>query len=65
MARIQRVSDSGVTIHATVRVVASVQIAWLIEIDIDFETQFEQTLPLELAAIFVPALLPVVAAARA
>jgi hypothetical protein len=53
MARIQRVNvgDLNVTIHADIRVVATVQIAWLIEEDIDLRTQFEQTLPLGLAAL--------------
>ena len=53
MARIQRVSlgDLNVTIFADIRVVATVQIAWLIEEDIDIRTQFEQKLPLGLAAL--------------
>lgn len=51
MARIDRVTleDPEVTIWAHIRVAASVQIAWLIEEDVDFETQFEQKVPLELA----------------
>lgn len=49
MARVERLDlDEGLTIWAHIRVAASVQIAWLIKEDIDFETQFEQTLPLEL-----------------
>ena len=53
MARIERVTliDPEITIWAHIRVSGSIQIAWLIEEDVDFETQFEQTLPLELAAV--------------
>lgn len=55
MARIERVtlSDPEITIWAHIRVAGSVQVAWLIEEDVDFETQFEQTLPLELATLAV------------
>jgi hypothetical protein len=50
MARIERVTlaDPEITIWAHIRVAGSIQIAWLIEEEVDFETQFEQTLPLEL-----------------
>jgi hypothetical protein len=53
MARIQRVAleDLNVTIFADIRVVATVQIAWLLEEDIDIRTQFKQKLPLGLAAL--------------
>lgn len=51
MARIQRASLTEVTIHADIRVVATAQVAWLIEDDIDMRTQFEQTIPLEVANI--------------
>jgi hypothetical protein len=51
MARIQRADPKNVTIFADIRVVATVQIAWLIEEDIDMRTQFEQRIPLALAAI--------------
>ena len=53
MARIERVTlaDPEITIWAHIRVAGSIQVAWLIEEDVDFETQFEQTLPLEVAAV--------------
>lgn len=46
IARIKRVTDNAVTIWAELRVAATVQIAILIEEEIDFRTQFEQTIPL-------------------
>jgi hypothetical protein len=65
MARIQRIIPQAneVTIWAQIRVCATVHIAWLIDEDIDVNTQFEQKLPLTfvLAAAFGPALLPVAA----
>ena len=54
MARIERIDldDKGkVTIFADIRIVATVQVAWLLEEDIDIRTQFEQTLPLSLALV--------------
>ena len=39
------------TIWAHIRVAGSVQVDWLIEEDVDFETQFVQTLPLEFATV--------------
>ena len=65
MARIKRITPKAneVTIWAQIRVCASVQVAWLIDEDIDVKTQFEQTLPLSfiLAAAFLPALAPAAA----
>jgi hypothetical protein len=51
MARIQRIDPGkgNVTIFADIRVVATVQIAWLIDEDVDVRTQFEQNIPLGLA----------------
>ena len=51
MARIRRIDplEGNVTIFADIRVVATVQIAWLIEDDVDIRTQFEQSIPLGLA----------------
>ena len=54
MARIERIDldDKGkVTIFADIRIVATVQVAWLLEEDVDFRTQFEQTIPLSLALV--------------
>jgi hypothetical protein len=65
LARIQRIKPEAneVTIWAQIRVCATVHVAWLIDEDIDVNTQFEQELPLTfvLAALFGPALLPVAA----
>ena len=65
LARIQRIKPEAdeVTIWAQIRVCATVHVAWLIDEDIDVNTQFEQKLPLTfvLAALFGPALLPVAA----
>jgi hypothetical protein len=65
IARIKRISlvDNKIDIWAKIRVAASVQVAWLIDEDVDFETQFEQRLPLALvaAAAFGPALAPIAA----
>ena len=54
MARIERIDldDKGkVTIFADIRIVATVQVAWLLEEDVDFRTQFEQKIPLSLALV--------------
>jgi hypothetical protein len=51
MARILRADFENVTIFADIRVVATVQVAWLIEEDVDVRTQFEQKIPLRLAAL--------------
>ena len=69
MARIKRltlgdeIDKNKVTIWAQIRVCATYQVAYLIEDDVDMQTQFEQTIPLDLvaAAAFFPALLPVAA----
>jgi hypothetical protein len=65
MARIQRIIPKAneVTIWAQIRVCASVHVAWLIDEDIDVNTQFEQKLPLTfvVAAAFAPALAPAAA----
>jgi len=67
MARIKRLDvppKDEITIWAQIRVCASYQVAYLIEDDVDMQTQFEQTIPLKLvaAAAFFPALLPAAAA---
>ena len=51
MARIKRASPSRVTVWAQIRVAASVQVAVFIEEDVDFQTQFEQDIPLAIAAV--------------
>lgn len=51
MARIRRATPEKVTVWAKIRVAASVQVAIFIEEDVDFETQFEQDIPLALAAL--------------
>ena len=51
MGRIQRLSKDGVRVWAHIRVAATVQIAWLIEEDVDFETEFEQEIPLAIATL--------------
>jgi len=66
MARIKRLEiphENEVTIWAQIRVCASYQVAYLVEDDVDMQTQFEQTIPLKLiaAAAFFPALLPAAA----
>lgn len=63
MARIKRVNTDEVTIWAQIRVCATVQIAWLVEDDIDIQTQFEQSIPLKFiaAVAFFPALAPAAA----
>ena len=54
MARIARSADKfTVTIHARIRVVATVQVAYFFEDDVDFETEFEQDLPLAAVALAV------------
>jgi hypothetical protein len=50
MARIKRESVR-VTVWAQIRVAASVQVAVFIEEDVDFQTQFEQDIPLAIAAV--------------
>jgi len=65
MAKIKRISLEGneLVVWAQIRVCASVTVAWLVDEDIDVQTQFEQTLPLAFvaAAAFAPALLPAAA----
>jgi hypothetical protein len=51
MARLQRANPKEVTIWAKIRVAASVQVAIFIEEEVDFETQFEQTMPLAALAL--------------
>ena len=51
LARIQRANPKEVTIWAKIRVAGSVQVAIFIEEDVDFETQFEQTIPLVALAL--------------
>ena len=53
LARIQRINGDkkSVTIWCQLRITATVQIAVLIEEDIDFQTQFEQKIPLEAVAL--------------
>lgn len=47
IARITRLNDDKtVTIAARIRVAASIQVAFLFDEDVDFETQFEQNIPL-------------------
>jgi len=65
MARIKRVAPKAneVRIWAQIRVCATVQVAWLVDEDIDVKTQFEQKIPLSFiaAAAFFPALAPAAA----
>jgi hypothetical protein len=66
MARIKRldpIDQKKVTIWAQIRVCATYQVAYLVEDDVDMQTQFEQTIELDLiaAAAFFPALLPAAA----
>jgi hypothetical protein len=51
MARIERATQRTVEIKARIRVVATVQIAYFIEDDVDFETEFEQSIPLAAVAL--------------
>jgi hypothetical protein len=51
MARIIRADLENIRIFADIRVVASVTVAWLIDEDVDMRTQFEQNIPLRLAAL--------------
>jgi hypothetical protein len=55
MARVARLLDDKftVTIHARIRVIATVQVAYFFEDDVDFETEFEQALPLSAVALAV------------
>jgi len=56
MARLARSGDMfTVIIHARIRVVATVQVAYFFEDDVDFETEFEQKLPLSAVALAVGA----------
>jgi hypothetical protein len=65
IARLKRldIDQNKIEIWAQIRVAATVQVAWLVEEEVDFETQFEQRIPLALtvAALFGPALLPAAA----
>jgi hypothetical protein len=50
MAKVKRlelggVAQNNITIWAHIRVAASVQVAIFVDEDVDFETQFEQTIP--------------------
>ena len=67
LARIERIDEENVTIWCQLRVTATVQIAVLIEEEIDFQTEFEQKIPLEAVALAVlpGAVLPGLAAASA
>ena len=55
MARLDRSDTFTVIVHARIRVVATVQVAYLFEDDVDFETEFEQKLPLSAVALLVGA----------
>jgi hypothetical protein len=46
MARIQSRQDNSLSLYADIRVAATVQLAFFIEEEVDFRTQFEQTIPL-------------------
>ena len=47
IARITRLNDDKtVTIYAEIRVAASIQVAFLFDVDVDFQTQLEQNVPL-------------------
>jgi hypothetical protein len=65
MARIKRITPTAneVLVWAQIRVCATVQVAWLVDEDIDVKTQFEQKIPLSFiaAAAFFPALAPAAA----
>lgn len=50
MARVSRLDPKSVEIKARVRVVATVQVAYFFEDDVDFETEFEQKIPLAAVA---------------
>jgi hypothetical protein len=62
MARIERKNLEVVTIHARIRVAATVHIAIFFDEDIGFDTQFQQDIPLAVAVI-PPATLVTLAAA--
>jgi len=51
MARIKRADPHKITVWAQIRVAATVQVAIFIEDEVDFETQFEQDIPLALAVL--------------
>jgi len=51
MARIQRASPKSVTVWAQIHVAASVQVAIFVEEDVDFQTQFQQDIPLAALAL--------------
>ena len=65
MAKIKRISleANELIVWAKIRVCATVTVAWLVDEDIDVETQFEQKLPLAFitALAFGPALAPAAA----
>ena len=58
MARIERINGDqrNVTIWAEIRVCATIQIAVLIEEEVDFRTQFQQKIPLSAFALIGGAL---------
>ena len=64
MARIARANPATITIAAKIRIVATVHIAYFIEDDVDFETEFEQALPLA-AVAFAANINPLAATAAA
>ena len=51
MARIKRATPKKVTVWAHIRVAASVQVAFFIDEEVDFETQFQQDIPLAALAL--------------
>jgi hypothetical protein len=51
MARIQRATPKAIRVWAHIRVAASIQVAFFIDEEVDFETQFQQEIPLALAAL--------------
>jgi len=51
MARIQRASPKSVSVWAQIHVAASVQVAIFVEEDVDFQTQFQQDIPLAALAL--------------
>jgi hypothetical protein len=51
MARLKRVNTEAITIWAQIRVAASVQVAIFVEEEVDFQTQFQQEIPLAAASL--------------
>ena len=51
MAKIRRANPREVQIWVSLDIVATVQVAWLVEEDYDLHTQFQQTLPMEAVAL--------------